>query len=252
MMDYKVMTEKNILKPLQDYAFRTHKDPIIVWNDWLEWLCLSLDFSKVREYDGYPNMLLHAKNDNELFFEAMANWFNYATDKARENGGAFDSFGHLYEENFQSGYKASKSGQFFTPESLCMSMANCIGFPDALTDEVIIAEDSACGSGRTLIQYHVKAGPSYRLVFSASDVDITSVRMCALNMYISGMVGRVSQMDALSGDWHCGYIVNACKVPSYNVCPSLEYFDKQEIFECRWDTLKDLAKEWDIIKLRKS
>ena len=83
----------------------------MVWNDWLEWLCLSLDFSKVREYDGYPNMLLHAKNDNELFFEAMSNWFNYAADKARENGGAFDSFGHLYEENFQSGYKASKSSR---------------------------------------------------------------------------------------------------------------------------------------------
>lgn len=32
-MDYKVMTEKNILKPLQDYALRTHKDPIIVWAD---------------------------------------------------------------------------------------------------------------------------------------------------------------------------------------------------------------------------
>lgn len=245
------MNEKDILKPLQNYALKKHVDPIVLWSDWLEWLCRSLDFANVRKYDGYPNLLFQAKNDNELFFCAMENWMNYATNKIIETGCSYDSLGHLYEENFQSGYKASKTGQFFTPESLCLSMAESIGVPLGIsTDKVLIVEDSACGSGRTLIQYYVKAGSLNRLVFNASDIDITSVRMCSLNMFICGMVGRVSQADALSGDWHCGYIVNACKVPKYNTCPSLEFFSDIKLYEQRWQMLKNLAEEWDIVKFK--
>lgn len=247
------MTEKEIIKPLMRYVQTGMKDSLAVWGDWLEWICRGLEFKKVQASGAYPARLYEMKCDNPDYFEAMESWVEYATENLGTTKGAFDAFGNLYESWFQSKYKASNTGQFFTPMPLCNVMAEiCHNNLAVPTDEVIVCSDEACGSGRTLMAAWGKADKSNRILFKAGDIDTTSVNMCALNFLVAGMVGCVQKMDALSQTWSGAYIVNSCHVPYYCEYPSLEWFDDREDFTRHWDALKRLAGEWDVIKYRQT
>ena len=57
--------------------------------------------------------------------------------------------------------------------------------------------DSACGSGRTLLASASASGFSRSNVYFGEDIDSVSVKMCALNLMIHGCRGFVLQHDSI-------------------------------------------------------
>ena len=233
------MNEKELIQPLMKYATANGLDYIGTWNDWLAWICHQMEWGKIRKSGGYPQRFLEMRCDNDAFFATMTNWIEYANERLEETKGALDSFGAIYEANFQSKSKSSNSGQFFTPMSLCECMAAAL---DGSEGDVKIYSDNACGSGRTLLAAWGAADKSKRNLFIGGDIDTTSVQMSALNFMIAGMVGCVEKRDALTGKFYWAYIVNACKIPYWNEMPSLHYYGDESEFLKRWDMIKQLSR----------
>lgn len=131
-----------------------------------------------------------------------------------EMGELIDPLGTLYEELFQSKGKASQLGQFFTPTHLCSLMAEIV------TDDGDDGErvyDCACGSGRTLIAHRVndvKRGKYYSAWYVGEDIDLVSVKMCALNLMWYGCRGEVYHADTLRMEYFgTMYKINEVRYP---------------------------------------
>lgn len=118
-------------------------------------------------------------------------------DIADADGTGFhDALGDLFMEHLSFG----KNGQFFTPQPICDMMAM---LQDEPQDGQSVC-DCACGSGRTLL---AMAKRNRRLVFYGSDIDITCVKMAAVNMLLNSLTAEIAWMDTLSmehwGSFHC-------------------------------------------------
>lgn len=227
-------TTKEIANALGQYARDNGKDHITVWNEFLRHGVETLSFTdeELREGKCFERMQrYHSVNPT------YTGIFRELVEKVAVKGHC-DPFGGVYEEFFQSKYKASKTGQFFTPESVCDLMAKCVG--DVGGGSV---SDCACGSGRTLIAHARQAyqNEDTRLkayVYHGGDTDNTSVMMCALNFAINGMVGMVERRDALTTEFFFGYIVNDTKVPFYNDMIRIKRYEDENELKRHFEWLK--------------
>lgn len=140
----------------------------------------------------YPNFI-------DLFREHV----NVQAKMVDEDGKWYDLLGTFYE-CLRSSSKASSLGQFFTPPALCDMMAQMQGAQDMYGKGLRI-NDPACGSGRTLLAFHVKAPGNF---LYGEDLDPMCTKMCAINMVIHGVVGEASNMDTLKFEWRFGYQIN--------------------------------------------
>lgn len=143
--------------------------------------------------------------------------------RAMERGEWLDVFGVLYENMYLTSGKASRTGQFFTPESVSDLMSNIIGSKKNEASSVKIdgykVNDCAAGSGRLLLSHYMdvsktdhSAGRPY--CYIAQDSDPLACKMCALNMMIHGMNGRVICQDTLTlSTPTVEYIVNEIRYP---------------------------------------
>jgi type I restriction-modification system DNA methylase subunit len=75
--------------------------------------------------------------------------------------------------------------------------------------------DCACGSGRTLLAGASAAGFPRSNYYIGEDLDIVSVKMCALNLMIHGCQGRVVQHDTLTNPicFDYGFRINDIRYP---------------------------------------
>ena len=137
-------------------------------------------------------------------------WLEKVTT-AMGKGKWLDYFGELYESEYQSKGKASSTGQFFTPDALCDLMSAITIDKDSESGKI---SDCACGSGRTLLAHFAKVNDK-KGYYIAEDIDVVSVKMCALNMMIHGMRGRVIQHDTLRdpNTFDFGFEVNEVRYP---------------------------------------
>ena len=129
-----------------------------------------------------------------------------------DKGSFFDFFGDIYERMYQSNGKASQFGQFFTPPQIAELMARIC--QDENRKDYTCADPSGCGSGRMLLA-HYAANKFSNCYYRADDLDIVSVKMCALNMMAHGMRGQVVQHDTLVNPilFDFGYEVNEIRYP---------------------------------------
>lgn len=116
-----------------------------------------------------------------------------------EHGQWLDVFGILYEEMYLSRGKASKTGQFFTPQSVSDLMAQISGLGAGDHGRV---NDCAAGSGRLLLAHYMEKSKldhsaGRRFEYVAQDSDPIACKMCALNLMVHGMYGRVECRDTL-------------------------------------------------------
>lgn len=155
----------------------------------------SIDGYKGNEWNPPVNI-----GENIDYIELIALWASKVADEM-DRGNACDVMGELYEAMYQTKSKASQIGQFFTPMSLCDLMAK---LPQKEEPEgVKTVNDCACGSGRTLLAQfmdvtkkdHTKAKEYY---YEAADIDLPTCKMCACNMMIHGMQGKVICQDQLT------------------------------------------------------
>lgn len=146
-----------------------------------------------------------ATPENRDYIMLVSRWCEMVADEM-DNGRFFDLFGHLYEQMFLLKSKASSNGQFFTPDDLCMLMADITeseNEEEETKSGLIMVNDCACGSARTLLAHfmaktskdHSLAGKYY---YESADIDLPTCKMAACNMMIHGMQGRVVCQDQLS------------------------------------------------------
>lgn len=199
---------------LQQYAFRQGRNYTEVFDEWLDWM-IDLYHPDNMSSPTFGERMARAHEENELFFQMMLQWMIDVT-AAMERGDVLDWFGEQYEEQVKSRGKAEALGQFYTPMSLCKMMAE-VSAEKQEYPEYITADDPACGSGRTLLALEWAMtkhyGPTNKRFYTAADIDHMSVKMCALNMMITGMCGEVLCRDSLRMETFYGYEVNEIRWP---------------------------------------
>lgn len=149
-------------------------------------------------------------------------WLNDVS-QAMDRGQWLDVFGMLYEEMYLTAGKAARTGQFFTPPAVSDLMSELLGTKKKEASSVkkdgLKVNDCAAGSGRLLLSHFIEvskqnhsAGRPYSYI--AQDSDPLACKMCALNMMIHGMNGRVICQDTLTlSTPTVEYIVNEVRYP---------------------------------------
>lgn len=137
----------------------------------------------------------YEKHELSLFAELMATMVNVYSEK-QEDGSWVDYLGNIFEQ-VNGKMQSSKSGQFFTPPSICNLMAQFTWDGKELENDISV-NDCAAGSSRNLIA-HSRLHPKNRLrtFYVAQDIDPRCVRMSVLNYVMFGLRGVVIHMDAL-------------------------------------------------------
>lgn len=208
---------------LSDQAKEDGRPYEMALNDFCDYL---LDLFSVEAFKN--DFKGHLKWQQERFqakphfgFLALA-WMDDVT-KAMEHGKWLDVFGMLYEEMYLSAGKAARTGQFFTPPAVSDFMSELLGTKKKEASSVkkdgLKVNDCAAGSGRLLLSHFIEvskqnhsAGRPYSYI--AQDSDPLVCKMCALNMMIHGMNGRVICQDTLTlSTPTVEYIVNEVRYP---------------------------------------
>ena len=170
-----------------------------------------IDIFDVKHYtaeNGWFERVARAEREENHLYQIMLIWMDKVAT-AMENGTWLDFFGGVYEEMYQSKGKASALGQFYTPPSICDLLAYC---SDPCEGKI---NDSACGSGRTLLAAASRSGFPRDNFYIGEDIDIVSVKMCALNLMIHGCKGMVVQHDTLMNPicFDYGFRINDIRYP---------------------------------------
>jgi len=201
---------KKIKKLIDEHCRNKGVDENLGLNELLDYLLELFDISWRTDGTGFIDHTIAMKAKSEQLFEVCVDWLGRVT-KAIDNGTWIDYFGELYESQYQSKGKASSLGQFFTPASVSDLMVRIITNEEKGIRKV---NDCACGSGRLLLA-HFAANNYKHDYYIAEDMDIMSVKMCALNMMAHGMIGRVVRHDTLKSplSFDCGFEINEVRYP---------------------------------------
>ena len=183
------MSMKEVVNLIEKHVNERKIDRHQGLNVLLDFLVEMFDRNHFEKNNFIDNCKIQAKKEPCLYKVAMIWMDRVAT--AMESGGWIDFFGEIYEEMYQSNRKASTLGQFFTPPSVCDIMSE-LSVP--VYGRI---NDSACGSGRTLLASASASRFSRSNVYFGEDIDIVSVKMCALNLMIHGCRGFVLQHDSI-------------------------------------------------------
>ncbi len=198
---------RETIKKLAQYAETRHIDISDAFGRMLDFFIGTFDVGRlIDQRFNMPAIFEKRRIDDPELAELQERWIRI-TCKEIDKNGAYDFFGTMYEEMVQGKFKAAAMGQFFTPMSLCMAMADAVGAGNG------VIEDSACGSGRTLLAHWAKADRTKHFYYKGADLDPVSVKMCTLNMTINGMTGIVTHANSLTGEVFGCYVVNEVKYP---------------------------------------
>lgn len=202
-----MMNKKLYVDILSNQAKKDGRPYEMALSDFCDFL---LDLFSVEAFEGdqegflaWQQQRLQAKPNFAIL--AMA-WLNDVS-QAMDRGQWLDVFGMLYEDMYLTAGKASKTGQFFTPQSVSDLMSTIIapGKNQASSAKVEgrRVNDCAAGSGRLLLAHYMEfskldhsAGRPF--VYIAHDSDPLVCKMCALNMMVHGMNGTVICQDTLT------------------------------------------------------
>lgn len=176
---------KEILSTLQKILKRgyTHYN---VFNDWLDLMLYALQ----RDDPPYLEIVKKYKNDRangereiDYFAHAFA---ELQVEMSKTND---DILGQVYMQwNMKNKYR----GQFFTPKHVASMMAKIIEPKGKILDP-------CCGSGVMLIET-IKTMNNKTIedsTFYGQDIDLTCVKMCALNLLFFNVNGFVIWGDSL-------------------------------------------------------
>lgn len=210
----------NIGEELVRIARKKNSSPESALNLFIEHALRAFDVSKIENsatYEEWVGAVLAEDND---YKDLVVTWMKNVHESLAK-GKAYDFFGGVYEEMFQSKGKASSTGQFFTPMGVCEVMARLA--PPNDDGGLIRLSDPCCGSGRLALAHIAENIKNrHRMIAHAEDIDIVSCGMCALNLMVHECFGAVVCHDVLMYDVpHTVFIVNECKVPSYNPVMSI-------------------------------
>ena len=136
----------------------------------------------------------YKKDEIDLFPNLLAYVILQSMDM--ETHGYNDCLGHFYEQFIKSSWKASATGQFFTPDNICTLMAKLTIGSDQANKRLKI-NDCACGSGRNLLAANAQAPGNY---FFGEDIDAMCVYLTTVNFILHKMEGQVCCLDSIMPD----------------------------------------------------
>ena len=199
---------KEVVKLIEKVVSEKRIDRHQGLNAVLDFLIDIFDVSHYLKPDGWIGAVKRAEKEQPHLYKIMLIWMDKVAT-AMEGGSWLDFFGGIYEEMYQSKGKASTLGQFYTPPALCDILAYCT------TPNEGRVSDCACGSGRTLLASASASGFCRSNFYVGEDIDLTSVKMCALNLMIHGCRGRVVQHDTLNNPvlYDYGFRINDIRFP---------------------------------------
>ncbi len=172
----------NCLEAILRYGY----SPFPVFNDWLDLMIYAFE----RNDPPYLEIMRKYKNDQpegkreiDYFAHALA---HLQIEMKKTND---DILGQVYMQWNQSN---KYRGQFFTPKHVASAMASMLNPHGRILDP-------CCGSGLMLIEA-IKVMDNETLdkaVFVGQDIDLTCVKMCALNLMFFNVDGYVVWGDSL-------------------------------------------------------
>lgn len=195
------MDKKKYIDVLTEQANKHSRPQELALSDFCDYLIefFSIDAFKAGTAE-YSQHVLNCTKKNPYFAGLAFQWLDDVAT-AMERGQWLDVFGNLYEEMYLSRGKASKTGQFFTPQSVSDLMARISTLGAGDHGKV---NDCAAGSGRLLLAHYMEK----------SKLDHLAGKMCALNFMVHGMYGRVECRDTLRMDKpSVVYYINEVKYP---------------------------------------
>lgn len=220
---------REIEKMLTGFTYSNGLDITRVFDDWLRYIMsyFALDPKPVKDWP-------YTKEQNVVFHKMMCEWIlvmNRQIDKHEW----YDAFGDLYMSCIASDSRQSGAGQFFTPAEVCdlMTMVSNGPNPEKVVGKNI--SDPTCGSGRTLLSFHVRNIGNY---LCAEDLDRTCCMMTVCNFIIHGCVGEVVWHDSLNpetyfGGWAVNPILSRSGIPGVLDMPK----ENSKIW-CHWQAEK--------------
>lgn len=157
----------------------------------------------VQEKDFFIQMLQIVANHSECFYDLL---------------------GDIFMDCISRGH----NGQFFTPIHVADFMAEMICGTKIRPGQSVY--DPTCGSGRLLlsaVKCCTKDRPNERIFCYGSDIDLTCVKMTAVNMLMNSIPGEIAWMNPLTMEHWRSYKIRLQRVfgiwiPSFKVCGSGE------------------------------
>ena len=128
-------------------------DNTVVFNDFLAY---SVDQFRIDYHQPHFHKEGYTKQEYKIFYELFEQMILSTNNKLNQGKQWYDMLGHFYEDVVQSKWKAGDKSQFFTPVSVVEALAELTVPKTVSEDKVLTAYDSACGSSRTLLAYHVR------------------------------------------------------------------------------------------------
>lgn len=199
---------KEVVKLIEKVVSEKRIDRHQGLNAVLDFLIDIFDSRNYLSEGGWMKAVGKAEKEEPHLFKIMLIWMEKVA-RAMENGSWLDFFGGIYEEMYQSKGKASTLGQFYTPPALCDMVAFCAAPCEGKIN------DSACGSGRLLLAGAAASKFDRGNYYTGEDIDVASVKMCALNLMIHGCRGKVVQHDTLRNPilFDYGFRINDVRYP---------------------------------------
>ena len=178
-------------------------DHSVVFNDFL---AFSVDQFRIDMQPKHFHHDTYNKEDYKIFFALFEELINHTNVVLQDTDNEwYDMLGHFYVDIIQSKWKAGTRGQFFTPVSVVEALAELTVDNGQEDGKVYRVLDSACGSCRTLLAYHVRRPFD---ICVGQDLDRTSCLMSVLNFVLHGVKGLILNMNSLSGEFYGAWKVN--------------------------------------------
>lgn len=221
---------KELIEKFESFVYKNGLEPGKVFDDLLRYIIHGYTLP------GQPGLKdwNYNQEQNKEFYDMYALCVQIMEKELRTKEW-FDIFGNIYENFVASKGRKSNNGQFFTPEGLCDLMSEITRGDEKISGKII--GDCACGSGRTLLSFHVKNPGNY---YIAEDVDRTCAMMTVCNFLFHGVVGEVIWHDSINPDSFFG----AWRVNEQLNKFGQKYFGIPHIQSITYEQTK-LKKMWD-------
>lgn len=188
---------RELEKLINNFTYNNGFDVSQVFNDFLTYI-IHYFTPNAKPLDSWK----YKKEQTTVFGAMLQEWIK-VMEKQLIHNEWYDAFGDLYMSCVASKMKQQGTGQFFTPAGICDMMAE-ITITEKVTGKYV--NDPTCGSGRTLLAWHVRNLGNY---LCAEDIDRTCCMMTVCNMLIHGCVGEVIWHDSLDpGSFLGGWKIN--------------------------------------------
>lgn len=222
---------RELEKLINNFTYNNGFDVSQVFNDFLTYI-IHYFTPNAKPLDSWK----YKKEQTAVFGAMLQEWIK-VMEKQLIHNEWYDAFGDLYMSCVASKMKQQGTGQFFTPAGICDMMAE-ITITEKVTGKYV--NDPTCGSGRTLLAWHVRNLGNY---LCAEDIDRTCCMMTVCNMLIHGCVGEVIWHDSLDpgsflGGWKINERLNATPFSSVPLVTVREIAQEESVTLRIWDNIR--------------